>query len=97
MADKVPNTEPGDVVLDIFAGSNTRGQVAEAERRRWLAFERSREYVLASVFRFLSKMTSRSEMRRVLDRVEAGETIDLNRYAGRSDSLGSRARGGRSR
>src|SRR4029077_6935434 len=44
-------TGPGDVVVDIFAGSNTTGAVAEAEKRRWLAFEESREYVAASAFR----------------------------------------------
>lgn len=45
-------TNPGDVVLDIFAGSNTTGQVAETERRRWLAFEERADYVAASTFRF---------------------------------------------
>jgi len=32
-------TDPGDIVLDIFAGSNTTGFVAEHLHRRWLAFE----------------------------------------------------------
>lgn len=32
-------TEPGDIVLDIFAGSNTTGMAAEKLRRKWLAFE----------------------------------------------------------
>ena len=48
-------TDPGDLVVDIFAGSNTTGMVAEAEGRRWLAFELSREYVAASVLRFVPK------------------------------------------
>ncbi|MBI3759857.1 MAG: site-specific DNA-methyltransferase, partial [Deltaproteobacteria bacterium] len=38
-------TDAGDLVVDIFAGSNTTGQAAEATNRRWLAFELSREYV----------------------------------------------------
>jgi hypothetical protein len=46
-------TDPGDLVLDIFAGSNTTGAVAQAEGRRWLAFEIDRGYVASSVFRFL--------------------------------------------
>ena len=46
-------TEPGDLVLDIFAGSNTTGSAAERLSRRWLAFELSREYLAASVFRFV--------------------------------------------
>ena len=45
-------TEPGDVVLDIFAGSNTTGQVAEDLGRQWLAFEQSEEYVANSRLRF---------------------------------------------
>jgi len=32
-------TEPGDLVLDIFAGSNTTGHVAECEGRKWLALK----------------------------------------------------------
>lgn len=48
-------TDPGDLVVDIFAGSNTTGMVAEAEGRRWLAFELNREYVAGSVLRFVPK------------------------------------------
>jgi site-specific DNA-methyltransferase (cytosine-N4-specific) len=32
-------TESNDIVLDIFAGSNTTGAAAETLRRKWLAFE----------------------------------------------------------
>jgi site-specific DNA-methyltransferase (cytosine-N4-specific) len=46
-------TEPGDMVLDIFAGSNATGRAAERLGRRWLSIDTSREYVLASAFRFL--------------------------------------------
>jgi len=88
-------TEPGDVVLDIFAGSNTTGQVAEATKRRWLAFELSREYVRTSVFRFLSKQNTDAEMRKVLDRIEAGETVDLNKYVIQRDFLPDWAAGSR--
>ena len=44
-------TDPGDVVLDFFAGSNTTGAAAETARRRWIAFEASMEYLAASIFR----------------------------------------------
>jgi site-specific DNA-methyltransferase (cytosine-N4-specific) len=75
-------TDPGDLVLDIFAGSNTTGMVAEAEGRRWLAFEMSREYVAASAFRFLSKGNSEAEIRSVYGRLAAGETgIDVGALA----------------
>jgi site-specific DNA-methyltransferase (cytosine-N4-specific) len=46
-------TEPNDLVVDIFAGSNTTGFVCEVEKRRWLAFEQEPEYLSASVFRFM--------------------------------------------
>lgn len=46
-------TEPNDLVVDIFAGSNTTGYVCEQEERRWLAFEQVPEYLAASVFRFM--------------------------------------------
>lgn len=45
-------TKPGDVVLDIFAGSNQTGKAAEDEGRNWLAFELDPEYVKASKFRW---------------------------------------------
>jgi DNA modification methylase len=47
-------TDKGDVVLDIFAGSNTTGYVAEKLGRRWLAFEINRDYLIASMARFVS-------------------------------------------
>lgn len=73
-------TEPGDVVLDIFAGSNTTGQVAQAERRRWLSFELSREYVGSSAFRFLDGQNTNGEMREIFNRIAEGETVDLDEY-----------------
>lgn len=45
-------TEPGDIVLDTFAGSNTTGYVAEKLGRKWLSFEMSKDYIIGSRFRF---------------------------------------------
>jgi site-specific DNA-methyltransferase (cytosine-N4-specific) len=45
-------TDVNDYVLDIFAGSNTTGFVAESLNRRWLAFDEVKEYVAGSVIRF---------------------------------------------
>ena len=70
-------TQPGDLVVDIFAGSNTTGAVAERERRRWLAFEMSQNYLAASVFRFLEPNASKEQMRDLHDRVVRGEQADL--------------------
>lgn len=45
-------TDPGDVVLDPFAGSNVTGHVAQQLERQWLAFELVEEYLEGSKFRF---------------------------------------------
>ena len=45
-------TDEDDLVLDIFAGSNTAGATAEGLHRRWLAMELIEEYLVASKFRF---------------------------------------------
>jgi len=43
------------IVLDLFAGSNLTGKVAEERDRYWLAFEEEEEYLKTSQFRFLSE------------------------------------------
>jgi len=45
-------TDPGGLVVDPFAGSNTTGYVAETLGRRWIASELNEEYVRASALRF---------------------------------------------
>jgi site-specific DNA-methyltransferase (cytosine-N4-specific) len=45
-------TDPGDLVLDPFAGSNTTGEACEREGRRWIAVETEERYLEASRFRF---------------------------------------------
>lgn len=45
-------TDPYDIVLDPFAGSNTTGSVAESLQRRWIAIELDAIYVQASEYRF---------------------------------------------
>jgi site-specific DNA-methyltransferase (cytosine-N4-specific) len=45
-------TEPGDVVVDPFAGSNTTGAVAESHARMWIAIELEPRYVDNSRLRF---------------------------------------------
>lgn len=48
-------TDPGDIVFDIFAGSNTTGEIAEKKGRKWIACDSNREYVAASAFRFFDE------------------------------------------
>jgi len=45
-------TEPGDTVLDPFAGSNVTGDAAERLNRRWVAIELAKDYLEGSKFRF---------------------------------------------
>jgi DNA modification methylase len=47
-------TEPRQLVVDPFAGSNTTGRVAESLERRWVSVEVSAEYVAGSRLRFES-------------------------------------------
>lgn len=47
-------TNPGDTVLDPFAGSNTTGYVAESLRRKWLGVEIRNDYAEESKLRFES-------------------------------------------
>jgi DNA modification methylase len=45
-------TDPGDLVLDPFGGSNSTGAIAEELRRTWIAIEPNRDYVTGSLGRF---------------------------------------------
>lgn len=45
-------TDPGDLVVDPFAGSNVTGEAAERLKRAWIAIELVPEYLAGSVFRF---------------------------------------------
>lgn len=51
-------TDPDDIVLDPFAGSNTTGWVAETLDRRWVSIDMDADYVEASVGRFQQDDTS---------------------------------------
>jgi site-specific DNA-methyltransferase (cytosine-N4-specific) len=70
-------TDNNDLVLDIFAGSNTTGMAAEAEGRRWLAFEQSREYLAASAFRFLPKDYTEANREVAYRGILSGQRVDL--------------------
>lgn len=69
-------TDPGDVVLDIFSGSNTTGEMAEAEGRRWLAFELDRDYACLSALRFIPEVGT-LEARRALKRLRSPEPLHV--------------------
>jgi len=73
-------SDPGDLVVDIFAGSNTAGAVAEGEGRRWLAFDLELEYLAASAFRFMQPNTPDDQLRSLHTAIVAGQSVDLRDY-----------------
>ena len=54
-------TDPGDLVLDPFGGSNVTGAAAEALGRQWISCELDAEYVRASRFRFEQRPAASGE------------------------------------
>lgn len=67
-------TEPGDLVVDIFAGSNTTGLAAEQNGRRWLSVELSQSYLAASVLRFSS---TEDEAKERYEALLSGESLQI--------------------
>lgn len=45
-------TEPGDLIFDPFAGTNTTGFVSECMNRKWLSIESKSEYGEQAIIRF---------------------------------------------
>jgi DNA modification methylase len=69
-------TEPNDLVLDIFAGSNTTGWVAEQLERQWLAFDVEHEYLAQSVLRFLEN-TTEEKVKELYELLQADKVADF--------------------
>lgn len=64
-------TEPGDLVLDPFAGSNMTGAAAEEHDRRWLAFDKSEDYLEGSRGRFIERApAAKSVARKPVDKLK---------------------------
>ncbi|MCF6356696.1 MAG: site-specific DNA-methyltransferase [Draconibacterium sp.] len=70
-------TEEGDVVLDIFAGSNTTGEACENLGRRWLAFENDINYLAASIFRFLPKTINKIQLEQYYQSILKNKQIEI--------------------
>ena len=79
-------TDPGDLVVDIFSGSNTTGFVAEDLGRRWLSIEIDREYASLSAVRFMEEWSEQS-IRSTLKDIESGKVPLLKSAHGRQESL----------
>ncbi|MFG2822617.1 DNA-methyltransferase [Kitasatospora sp. NPDC048365] len=69
-------TDPGDMVVDFFSGSNSTGWAAETLDRRWLSFEQDPEYCALSSVRFLDNESMESRKLKV-EQIESGEALML--------------------
>ena len=59
-------------LANVSAGSNTTGAVAESSSRRWIAFEKKQDYLVASAFRFLDNI-SESEIKAIYGQLRRKE------------------------
>jgi DNA modification methylase len=64
-------TEPGDIVVDPFAGSCVTGTVAETLKRRWVCCELSEEYLQGAIARFGKPPSSVTKHRAVTYEIAA--------------------------
>ena len=69
-------TDPGDLVVDLFSGSNTTGYVAEEIGRKWLSIELDRSYAVLSAVRFTEDMDE-EQIRETVAKMESGEQVEL--------------------
>lgn len=72
-------TDPGDVVLDIFSGSNTTGYVAEQLQRQWLSMELDRSCAALSIVRFMDESTDH-DIGAAVTALEAGQHVQLRTH-----------------
>jgi site-specific DNA-methyltransferase (cytosine-N4-specific) len=70
-------TDPGDLVVDIFSGSNTTGFVAEQEGRYWLAFENELQYLASSSLRFMPENSDENALSLAYQKVMLGSSVEM--------------------
>lgn len=71
-------TDPGDLVVDIFSGSNTTGYIAEQLGRRWLSIEQDRDYAMLSSVRFMEDWNE-SSIRAAISDLQNGKVLTLEK------------------
>lgn len=57
-------TDPGDLVLDPFAGSNTTGFLAEQSERKWLSIDKSQDYIEQAKLRFYEPKNTQNKSKK---------------------------------
>jgi len=73
-------TDPGDLVVDAFSGSNTTGFVAEQHCRRWLSIELNRDYACLSAIRFMEGWPTEA-IAGALKQIESGRAPNIGALA----------------
>ena len=82
--DKLPDffirmlSDPGDLVVDIFGGSNTTGYVAEQLGRYWISSDTEKEYVATSCLRFIRDSLPLDSVRDIRKLVLERDKVDLS-------------------
>ena len=69
-------TDPGDLVVDIFSGSNTTGHAAELIGRQWLSMDLDHEYASLSAMRFMDGWSDEN-VRRALQQLDARKFVNV--------------------
>lgn len=70
-------TDENDIVLDIFGGSNTTGEVAQRLNRRWLSFDNDLSYVANSSLRFIDPIYQ--DKAKLVTDITEGKSVDLSK------------------
>lgn len=71
-------TDENDLVVDIFAGSNTTGHVCEELGRKWKTFEQNPIYVATSAFRFISDINNAELCYDTI--MNSDSTVDISQF-----------------
>ncbi len=71
-------TDHNDLVVDIFSGSNTTGQVADEMGRRWLSIEIDRNFAVLSSIRFM-KGWALGDIKTAIAALRAGRVLTIDR------------------
>ncbi len=86
MPEKLPEffikmlTEEQDLVVDIFAGSNTTGSIADHLNRKFITFEQRRDYVAMSAFRFLNDLENARTVYDIITSRDDELPLNLTQY-----------------
>ncbi len=70
-------TDEDDLVIDIFAGSNTTGKVADIRGRRWIACDLDRDYLAASGLRFFEEPINEMQIQ-IFEKLTSGSDLPIN-------------------